>query len=248
MVGQREAFGASDKAFYSQEIDYYTPEKQKGVSRHISVVEANIDAVWPFLQDLQRAKGGSIDVLELGAGTCTASLLLRKRAQIGRHVCVDISEHRMATLIAKTAAVIGVPTHGIELVEADFTYELPLPDRAFDLVLFDGALHHSRSIWTTLEQCRRVLRPGGCIAALREAALGRLSYGYVLQRLARSPEAKAGVAENAYLKEQYDYYFKVTGFDPKFVGVYPDWKWKLFAPLNGLVVSKWAIWAPQRQD
>jgi hypothetical protein len=68
MVGQREAFGASDKAFYSQEIDYYTPEKRKGFARHMSIVEANIDAVWPFLQELQRAKGGRIDVLELGGG------------------------------------------------------------------------------------------------------------------------------------------------------------------------------------
>ena len=243
MAVQRDPFGVSDKKFYGQEVNYYAPEQMTAQRRHINVVDVNIDAVAPYLQDLQQRKGAALDVLELGAGSCTASLLLRKRMTPGRHVCVDISNHRMASLIEKTAAIVGASADGIELLEADFSFDLPFSDGSFDLVMFDGALHHSRSRWSTLENCRRVLRPNGCVAALREAALGRFSYGYALDKLAKSPEVQAGVAENAYLKEQYAYYFKAAGFDPRFIGVYPDWKWKLLAPVNGIFIAKWAIWA-----
>jgi ubiquinone/menaquinone biosynthesis C-methylase UbiE len=241
---QIERFGKSDKKFYDQELHYFDDNDLDAFKAHTRTVRKYIDVIQPHLVALAKSKGRPLDVIELGAGTCTASLCLRNVMPTGRHVCVDISGSRMEALISKTASLLGADAGGIELVEADFTYELPFEDQSFDVVLFDGALHHSRNIWTTLEESRRVLRPGGGVAALREAMLGLVTYRYAMKRLLASPEVQAGVAENIYLREQYDYYFRATGFDPSFLAVYSGWRWKLLAPLNGIVMSKWAVWAP----
>jgi hypothetical protein len=92
-----------------------------------------------------------------------------------------------------------------------------------------------------------VLRPAGAIAALREQYLAPLTYRFALDRLLRSPEVRAGVAENAYLKEQYAYYFRATGFDPIFYGVRPTRRWLFVSPLNGIAYSKWSVWAPRAE-
>jgi ubiquinone/menaquinone biosynthesis C-methylase UbiE len=150
----------------------------------------------------------------------------------------------MQALVENSAALVGTHHQQIELVEADFSNELPLEDARFDVVVFDASLHHSRSIWNTLRECRRVLRPRGAVAALREQYLAPLTYGYALNRLLRSHEVRAGISENAYLKEQYAYYFRANGFEPRFHRVNPNAKWLLLSPLNGIAYSKWSIWAP----
>jgi hypothetical protein len=74
--------------------------------------------------------------------------------------------------------------------------------------------------------------------------LAPLTCGYALNRLLQSHEVQAGVSENAYLKEQYAYYFRANGFEPRFHRVSPSAKWLLLSPLNGIAYSKWSIWAP----
>jgi ubiquinone/menaquinone biosynthesis C-methylase UbiE len=148
----------------------------------------------------------------------------------------------MKTQMPRMGELIGVSCEDIDLVESDFSYPLPFESGSFDVVLFDGALHHSRNMWTTLEECRRIVSPGGAVAAIREQYLAPLTFNFAIDRLLRTPEVKAGVAENAYLRKQYEYYFRATGFDPTFYGVSPG-KWKLLAPFNGIAFSKWSIWA-----
>jgi hypothetical protein len=99
-------------------------------------------------------------------------------------------------------------------------------------------------MWLTLSECRRVLAPDGAVAALREQYLAPLTAGYALKRLLRTKEVQSGVAENAYLKDQYAYYFLANGFTPQFHGVTPGAQWRLLSALNGLLFSKWSIWAP----
>jgi ubiquinone/menaquinone biosynthesis C-methylase UbiE len=158
--------------------------------------------------------------------------------------CLDISLSRMQTLVGPTAERCGISPEGITFHEGDFTHALPFEDGAFDVVLFDAALHHSRSMWATLEECYRVLGADGAVVAMREAYLANLTSRYAMRRLRDSPEFAAGVAENAYLKEQYDYYFRALGFEPTFYPVTPG-RWALLSPFNGLVFSKWSIWAPK---
>lgn len=176
-------------------------------------------------------------------------MLLRSSFPDCSLTCADISRSRMETLIGKSAAAVGASAEGAKLVELDFSDALPFQDAEFDLIVFDAALHHSRNIWMTLAECHRVLDARGAVAALREAFLAPLTYRYAMRRLSRSPEVRAGVAENAYLKEQYAYYFDVNGFSPDFIPVTPPgWKWRMAAPFNGIAIAKWAIWAPVRNE
>jgi ubiquinone/menaquinone biosynthesis C-methylase UbiE len=233
----------ADQAFYSASINYYDPDQREQFGLHVATVSRYLDVINPALQNHLGGRD-NIDIAELGAGTCLTTLMIHKRFPAARLTCVDISLSRMQALIEKSAALLGTQHQGIELLEADFSHVLPLDDARFDVIVFDSALHHSRDIWTTLRECRRLLRPSGAVAALREQYVAPLTSRYVLRRLLRTPEVQAGVAENAYLKEQYAYYLRATGFDPKFYSVAPRPHWPLFSSLNGIVYSKWSIWAP----
>jgi ubiquinone/menaquinone biosynthesis C-methylase UbiE len=236
----------TDKAFYDDETDYLAPDKIDSLDKHMAQHACYIDAVAASLRELL-SRRRNVRMLELGAGTCLTSLLLKKRFAISEVTCADISRKRMETLAPKYAELVGVNLEGVSFVEADFSNPLPFKNEIFDLVVFDAALHHSANIWLTLSQCHRILRPGGVLLALREQYLASATAGFAIHRLLRSPEVEAGVAENAYLREQYAYWLRANGFLPRFLAVQPKLIWRILAPLNGIAFSKWSIWA-ERQE
>jgi ubiquinone/menaquinone biosynthesis C-methylase UbiE len=231
-----------DRNYYNVTPHHFEPAAHEHIKAYIATVAKFLDAVAPRLREHCAGQDG-IDVLELGAGTCLATLMIRKILPSARLTCLDISLLRMRALIADSAKFLETYHDGIELIEADFSNELPIADARFDLVVFDASLHHSRNIWSTLRECRRVVRPNGAVAALREQYLAPLTCRFALERLLRSHEVAAGVSESAYLKEQYAYYFLASGFEPTFYPVYPNMKWRLLSPLNGIIYSKWSVWA-----
>lgn len=160
--------------------------------------------------------------------------------------CMDISAARMDALATKVAQKVGGQIEKLVFREGDFSNVLPFSDGSFDLVLFDAALHHSRNIWLTLQECHRVLSNDGILVAQREAFVALLTSGIAFRRLLCSPEVAAGVSENAYLRSQYDYYMRANGFLPTFRSVAPG-RWALVGFLNGWVFSKWAIVAQRRE-
>jgi ubiquinone/menaquinone biosynthesis C-methylase UbiE len=232
----------NDQDFYAEAIDYF--ENEGYIRAHLDVVKSYISVISDSLDQFGRARGGKVRFVELGAGTCLTSLSLRKMYPQAKFTCVDISLSRMQQLLEKSASLVGVDGNGIELAECDMTNKLPFEDRQFDIVVFDASLHHSRNMWLTLAECRRILTPDGAVAALREQYLAPFTAGYALRRLLHTKEVRSGVAENAYLKEQYAYYFAANGFAPTFHSVTPGAQWRLLSPLNGLLFSKWSIWAP----
>lgn len=183
-----------------------------------------------------------LSALELGAGSCLLSLMLSKLVRFENLHCADISLKRMQAMAAQTAASIGADPSILSFSEFDFSNPFPTTDSSFDLLLFDSALHHSRDMWTTLRECRRVLKPGGLLVASREQYLAPLSARYAIERLLRSPEVNAGVSENAYSRLQYEYYFRACGFSPKFLPV-THGRFRYISPLNGWLFSKWVILA-----
>jgi ubiquinone/menaquinone biosynthesis C-methylase UbiE len=211
----------SDRAYYDVTPHHYEPAAHQHMLAYAATIARYLDAVVPDLREHVKERP-DFEILELGAGTCLATLTIRKLFPQARPTCLDISMLRMRTLIEGSAALVGTHHHGIELIEADFSNDLPLDDARFDVVVFDASLHHSRSIWKTLRECRRVLRPAGAVAALREQFLAPLTYHHALNRLLRSHEVRHGVSDNAYLKEQYAYYFRANGFAPTFHPVVPS--------------------------
>jgi ubiquinone/menaquinone biosynthesis C-methylase UbiE len=184
-----------------------------------------------------------INVLELGAGTCCLSLLLSNFAFVKKIYCLDISLKKMRDLLPLSVKQISSYPDKLGLIQGDIGTTLKFESHSFDLVVLDAALHHSRSIWQTLSECSRVLKRNGMLICQREAYLGLLTAGWKLEKLLISEEVQSGVSENAYLKNQYQYYFKACGFDVQFLPVAESFLQRLLSPFNGWVYSKWIILA-----
>lgn len=156
-------------------------------------------------------------VAELGAGSCGLSVCLSRLSNVKRVSSLDISAKRMAKMIDHSASVLGGDKTKITPLACDFNGILPFSDGELDAVLFDAALHHTRSMWNTLSECNRVLKTGGVLIAQRESYLSPLRAKRQISNLLKSPEIAASVSENMYLKEQYEYYLKVSGFNVDFI-------------------------------
>lgn len=207
---------------YAPQIAFYT--------------RAWIDNIRPELEGRTGLK-----VLDLGAGSCTTSYVLSQEAFVGEIAAADISAARLRTMSEETRAVIGGDASKLSFHEIDFNRPLPFADDSFDIVVMDAALHHSRNIWETLAEIRRVLKPGALFVAQREAFTSPLTNRLTFKRLLASPEVAAGVSENAYLPSQYDYYLRANGFEPRLLPVYESFKFRLLFFLNGIVFSKYNI-------
>jgi ubiquinone/menaquinone biosynthesis C-methylase UbiE len=189
-----------------------------------------------------------VRVLDLGAGTCAVSALLSGEPWVGEVVAADISLPRMEMLAPRAQAMHGGDPAKIRFVEANFNDPLDFPDDYFDLVVMDGALHHSRAIWFTLSEIHRVLKPHGHFVAQREQFVAPLTAGLKMRRLLATEEVQQGVSENAYLKEQYDYYLRANGFRVRFAAVLPSPLFKALGLLNGLAFSRYNIIATKAND
>lgn len=225
-----------DKEYYDQPLE---PE----------AIPAWADDVRKYAESwLEDARGwfkgrNDVRILDLGAGSCTTSLILSREFFVAEIVAADLSVMRMQQTIPHTAAIFGGRPEKLSFAQINMNEHFDLPSDSFDLVLTDAALHHSRNIWLTLAEIRRVLKPRGYFVAQREQYVSPLTAGYSLRKLLRTEEVQAGVSENAYLKSQYDYYLRANGFEPRFLAVLaePRFKWLFFA--NGWLFSKYNILA-----
>jgi ubiquinone/menaquinone biosynthesis C-methylase UbiE len=229
-----------DKKFYDASVGDLSTAALRAhcanVTKYIAAFESRLNGF---------GAGRSLKVLELGAGSCVTSLFLSTRAYVAQIVCLDISLRKMQEVFSSSVQAVGVCSPGkISMIEGHFDARLPFPDEHFDTVIFDGALHHARSMWSILEECKRVLRPGGVLIAQREQYLGTATARLKLARLLQTPEVQAGVSENAYLRAQYEYYLRAVGFNSvTFLPVAETTLQRMFCFLNGLLFSKWVIWA-----
>ena len=106
-------------------------------------------------------------LLDVGTGTGRMAELFAPRAD---HVtALDKSPEMLR--IAR-ARLQKLPAESVELVQGDFT-GLPLPDAAFDTVLFHQVLHYAQEPASVLAEAARVTRPGGTIAIVDFAAHDR---------------------------------------------------------------------------
>lgn len=97
-------------------------------------------------------------VLDLGCGTATLTLLLKKTHPEAEVVGLD-SDPKVLE-IAKTKAV----KTGLKIaLDRGMAFELPYPDRSFDRVLSSLVFHHLTrdNKVRTLKEVFRVLKPGG---------------------------------------------------------------------------------------
>jgi ubiquinone/menaquinone biosynthesis C-methylase UbiE len=173
-------------------------------------------------------------VAELGAGSCGLSVCLTRLPNVKRVSSLDISMKRMQKMIDTTVTVLEGDKQKITPIACDFNGRLPFEDGELDAVVFDAALHHTRSMWYTLSECNRVLKRGGALIAQRESYLNSLRAKSQIANLLKTPEISANVSENMYLREQYIYYLQVSGFEVNFIKRTPSALKRILMPLNGV--------------
>ena len=112
--------------------------------------------VRPMARRLERP----LRVLDLGAGNGWLSFRLAAEG----HACtaIDIRDDRVDGLGAGDDLV---RRHAFERCVASFD-DLPLPDRAADIVAFNASLHYAIDLGSVLAEAARCLRPGGTMAVL----------------------------------------------------------------------------------
>jgi SAM-dependent methyltransferase len=229
----------TDQEFYEEE-----PVGRDVIERH-AVVMRDTSAHW--LPKLRRWAGDrKLRILEIGSGSCVLAALIANEPFVESITCTDISSIRMQKALVSTLDVVPSQPGKIRNAEMDFNRPFPFADAGFDVVLCDAALHHARSMWFTLFEVNRVLKPDGVFIAQRETTLAPVTSSYVMRRLLTAPEFDAGVSENAYTMGQYRYYLKIAGFDLEVLRAEPNWKYKVLAFLNGVVFARFVLWAEKK--
>lgn len=101
-----------------------------------------------------------LDLLDVGCGPGTITVGLARRVAPGRVIGID----RAPEVLAQASAHASAQGVSIELRAGD-VYALQLPDASFDVVHAHQILQHLAHPVRALAEMRRVLRPGGLLAA-----------------------------------------------------------------------------------
>ncbi|MFZ2162806.1 MAG: class I SAM-dependent methyltransferase [Sideroxyarcus sp.] len=235
---------AKNQSVINSDQDFYDREEAGSLEDHaiwMREIESYFLSYADRLNDALGATNGNI--AELGAGSCGLSVCLSRLPNVKKIASLDISHKRMEKMIELSTAVLGGEKQKITPVVSDFNESLPFKDEELDAILFDAALHHSRSIWHTLAECNRVLKPGGILIAQRESYLSAVRARSQIAKLLSTPEVLAKVSENIYHLEQYKYYLVANGFDVSFIPCSPGPVKRALKALNGLLFSDGVLFA-----
>ena len=121
-----------------------------------------------------------LDVLDVGSGPGTITLDLARLVAPGRVIGIDTSDIVVANANGLAA---DNDLHNVAFQTGD-AYALDFPDASFDVVHAHQVLQHLADPLAALREFRRVLRPGGVLAA-RDADYGTPAWYPALDGLSR---------------------------------------------------------------
>ena len=165
-IRHAEGRGSEDPAYY-RALPYLDLTGRNGDAWRIRGQSFD-HFVRKVLTPVERRVRRPLDVLDLGAGNGWMSWRLRQRGH--RPVAVDFFTDCLDGLGA-----IRRYTQ-LAAVAADFD-QLPLPDAAFDLAIYNASLHYSRNYALTLKEASRCLRPHGQIVVLDSPLYRKAEHG-----------------------------------------------------------------------
>jgi ubiquinone/menaquinone biosynthesis C-methylase UbiE len=135
--------------------DIYTHGHQEAVLRSHTWRTAENSAAY-LLPELEPG----LDLLDVGCGPGTITIDLARRVAPGAVLGID----RAADVVAQAAATGAAAAVPVEFAVGD-VYALDRPDASFDVVHAHQVLQHLTDPVAALRELRRVLRPGGLLAA-----------------------------------------------------------------------------------
>ncbi|MBI4300214.1 MAG: methyltransferase domain-containing protein [Chloroflexi bacterium] len=122
-------------------------------------------------------------VLDVGCGTGTLAIAIKRQAGAGEVHGIDASPEMIQVAKEKSAKDGSDIDFRVALIEA-----IPFPDASFDLVTSSLTLHHLPDDLKEkgFLEIRRVLKPGGRFMAMDFAALSHSPLGHLLSILGHS--------------------------------------------------------------
>lgn len=104
-------------------------------------------------------------VLEIGAGAGWCAGYLSRSPEVSEVYALDYEPYCVGTLMPHVHAQQGADIRKITRVLGSYNV-MDSPDGFFHFVVSMGALHHSEALDVTLQECARVMSPGGYLFAL----------------------------------------------------------------------------------
>lgn len=132
-----------------------------------------------------------VSVLDVGSGPATITVDIAQRVAPGRVVGMDA----VAELVGPAEALAA--DNGLTNVEfqAGNAYALDFPDNTFDVVHAHQVLQHVANPVAVLREMRRVVKPGGVVAA-RDVIYGAASWYPLMPGLRKWMDVYQGVARS----------------------------------------------------
>jgi ubiquinone/menaquinone biosynthesis C-methylase UbiE len=184
-------------------------------------------------------------ILEIGAGGAWLSAELSKLPKVVEVFATDFSPLLLREQAPKVFRALQANTAKITRMPADF-HKLDFPNSYFDFVVCSTVLHDAANIVQVLREVKRVLKPGGKFAAIREPVwpLVKLkSRGKMVAKLVAT-----GVNDRYYNLADYKAFFQQAGLplEIKRVNVATGFKYFFNAMVNGLTHARYAFIGSKR--
>lgn len=162
-------------------------------------------------------------VLEIGAGACWASSLLKLKYPTVEIIATDISP----TILQKGKEVCDLLNSNINWYIATDCEKLPFDNETFDFVFGSASIHHFLNPQNAISEIGRVLKKGGSYLGVAEPMGNRL-----IRRVWKSSlspfgntEKEYGIKENIYSYKEWTKMFNISGFQQVELTLEREWKY-----------------------
>lgn len=129
----------------------------------------SIETQWTTVFDNAGIDPEDKDILEIGAGTGVLTVALLQSTQRSRIFATDLSNHFLETTVKRAKN-----SNRLTAIRCDCN-SLPVHNSNFDLIVGRSILHHLIDYDRVLEQCSRILKPGGTAIFFEPILEGKLT-------------------------------------------------------------------------
>lgn len=165
-------------------------------------------------------------ILEIGAGTCWASALIKKKHPDDLVVATDISPYALE----KGLSIVRLLESRVDYSIACDAERLPFSGEYFDFVLSNATLHHFSNSQEGVCEMARVLKRRGMCCALGEVAAGAPFKAFLTSRIGSAGRRAKSleIEEKVYSLKMWKGFFESCGFAGIAVDFDKTWEYKLY--------------------
>ena len=188
--------------------------------------EQLIGGALAFLRNCKKPAGGV--AVDMGSGTGVGACILSRLEAVEKVFAVEFSAHFVEKVMPLVFEKYNANIEKIQRVVSDFNH-LNIEDGSIGIILDIDSFHHSEDLDRTLQECQRVLAPGGVIIAIDRAWSDRYTREQLETMLnTEFPEhlkkkynipldqhfTRRDFGEHEYTIKEWFAFFKRNGFEP----------------------------------